>query len=113
MNPNGTIIRHADIGSGHDTLRPVKRVDAANSLRVSSEYTGSRRERSGSESATSPNSPESAGGSGGSSGKLVKPHPRRSPSDIQKAGRSLVDDVVVPTLQGVSHGCLYLSSRVC
>lgn len=104
-NPAGTIMRAADLGSGMDTVRPVKRVDAAGSLRMSADYMGSIK-RAGSSSG--PTSPTSSSGESAlqtpapapaSPGKLVKPHPRRSPSEIAKAGVAMIDDVVVPTLQ--------------
>ncbi|EJD48435.1 Pkinase-domain-containing protein [Auricularia subglabra TFB-10046 SS5] len=94
-NPNGTIMRPADLGTGMDTVRPVKRVDAANSLRLSAEYINSTR-RSGSSGPTSPTASEAGSGS---PGKLIKPHPRRSPSEVAKAGSAMIDEVVLPTLQ--------------
>ncbi len=36
----GTALSAADIGNGIDTIRPVKRVDAAGSLRMSAEFVG-------------------------------------------------------------------------
>jgi len=121
MNPNGAIIRGADVGSGYvhevlificnalvlirydrlDTVRPVKRVDAAGSLRLSSEYTGSLRSRSGS-STSGPATPSPVEPPASPS-KLIKPHPRRTPSELAKAGCTIIDDVVLPTLQNVSY----------
>ena len=44
QNPSGTILREADWGTGMDTVRPVKRVDAAGSLRLATvEHMGSLR----------------------------------------------------------------------
>ncbi|KAI5120669.1 hypothetical protein M0805_006958 [Coniferiporia weirii] len=78
------LLRAADLGNGVDTIRPVKRVDAAGSLRLSAEFVGAARE--GSEGAAQR-------GSGG-----VKGHPRRA-SDNARAGVAMVDEVVVPVLQ--------------
>jgi serine/threonine-protein kinase 24/25/MST4 len=94
--PNGTIVREADLGTGVDTIRPVKKIDTTGSLRLSSEYVGSMRAREGSGSnslTTSPTSPVKD--------KSSSMH-KRAASDAAKAGRSLVDDVVLPALQKVS-----------
>ena len=97
--PNGTIVREADLGTGVDTIRPVKKIDTTGSLRLSSEYVGSIRAREGREgsgsnsSTTSPTSPVKD--------KSSSAH-KRAASDAAKAGRSLVDDVVLPALQKVS-----------
>ena len=94
--PNGTIVREADLGTGVDTIRPVKKIDTTGSLRLSSEYVGSMRAREGSGSnslTTSPTSPVKD--------KSSSMH-KRAASDAAKAGRSLVDEVVLPALQKVS-----------
>lgn len=94
--PNGTIVREADLGTGVDTIRPVKKIDTTGSLRLSSEYVGSMRAREGSGSnslTTSPTSPVKD--------KSSSAH-KRAASEAAKAGRSLVDDVVLPALQKVS-----------
>jgi len=91
--PNGTIVREADLGTGVDTIRPVKKIDTTGSLRLSSEYVGSMRAREGSGSnslTTSPTSPVKD--------KSSSMH-KRAASDAAKAGRSLVDEVVLPALQ--------------
>jgi serine/threonine-protein kinase 24/25/MST4 len=112
---NGTVVREADLGNGcgifinkipllltlqfrMDTLRPVKRLDAAGSLRASQEYVGSNRSReapspipvmipppSGNErSPTSPN-------------KLRR---RSAQASVNaRAGKLIVNEVLVPTLQ--------------
>lgn len=77
----GTIMREADLGNGIDTIRPIKKVDAAGSLRLSSEFVGSMR-REGSTSA--PSSP------------IVQ---KRTVSEIAKAGNSIIDEVVLPIIQ--------------
>lgn len=92
----GTVLREADLGSGVDTIRPVKKVDAVGSLRLSQEYVGSQREASGS-SPSSPVTPKS-------------PH-KRTLSDSMKAGKSIVDDIILPICERVSRGleifCLF------
>ena len=96
----GTVLGAADLGTGVDTIRPVKKVDTIRSLRLSEEYVGSLRSREGSAGGGSigsaPSSPQSAKGSS-----------KRGPSEAQKAGKALVDEVVLPTLQRVSAsgGC--------
>lgn len=96
--PNGTVVREADLGTGVDTIRPVKKIDTTGSLRLSSEYVGSmrvREGRDGSSNGSVPTSPTSP----------VKDKPsahKRAASDAAKVGRSLVDEVVLPTLQRVS-----------
>jgi len=69
-----------------DTVRPVKRVDAAGSLRLSNEFVGSLRARDGNPLLASPTE--------------AKPPPhQRAASEQARAGRSIVDEVVIPTLQ--------------
>jgi serine/threonine-protein kinase 24/25/MST4 len=97
--PNGTVVRVADMGTGVDTIRPVKKIDATGSLRLSSEYVGSMRARDGREGSsagsvpTSPISPM----------KDKSSTHRRTASEAAKAGRSLVDEVVLPTLDKVGR----------
>ena len=94
MAPNGTIVREADIGTGVDTIRPVKKIDTTGSLRLSSEFVGSLRTREGSSAGSAPTSPTSPV-------KNKSAH-KRAASDAARAARSLVDDVVLPALQKVS-----------
>jgi serine/threonine-protein kinase 24/25/MST4 len=89
----GTILSQADIGTGVDTIRPIKKVDAAGSIRVSAEFVG----REGS-LPSSPSSPSK------------EPY-RRSVSEVANAGKSLVDDVILPLLRNVSG--LVLSRTSC
>lgn len=78
-------MREADLGTGVDTIRPVKKVDTVGSLRMSAGYVGSiRREGSGS----TPTSP------------TTTTH-RRAASEASKAGKALIDEVVLPILQNV------------
>jgi len=76
----GTVLREADLGTGVDTIRPVKKVDPVGSLRLSSEFVGSVRKEG---SSPVPGSPTMH---------------KRGTSEIAKAGCSLVDDVVLPIL---------------
>jgi len=80
----GTVLREADLGTGVDTIRPVKKVDGAGSLRLSSEFVGSIR-KDGSISSRSPTV-----------------H-KRAASETARAGRSLVEDVVLPILSQVRY----------
>ncbi|EIW76112.1 STE STE20 YSK protein kinase [Coniophora puteana RWD-64-598 SS2] len=82
----GTIMREADLGTGVDTIRPVKKVDTAGSLRLSAEYVGNQRTRE--EGASSPTSPTPSKGSA-----------KRRISEKEQGGKALVDDVVIPVLQ--------------
>jgi len=82
---SGTVLVEADLGNGVDTIRPVKKVDTVRSLRMSEEYVGTARSREGSTS--NPPSPQA-----------TKSSHRRTASESAKAGKSLVDEVVLPTL---------------
>ena len=84
----GTIMREADLGTGVDTIRPVKKVDTAGSLRLSAEYVGSSRARE--EGASSPTSPTPS---------KDRPSAKRRVSQQERGGKALVDDVVIPVLQ--------------
>lgn len=87
----GTVMREADLGSGVDTIRPVKKVDTLGSLRLSAEYVGTARSRDDppqSPSSTSPTKERSSF--------------KRRASESERAGQSMVDDVVLPVLQNVS-----------
>ncbi|KDR83741.1 hypothetical protein GALMADRAFT_55364 [Galerina marginata CBS 339.88] len=82
---SGTVLRAADLGTGVDTIRPVKKVDPHGSLRLSSEFVGSiRKEGSGS----SPRSPTAH---------------KRAASEVAKAGRALVDEIILPILSNQIH----------
>ena len=83
----GTVINEADLGTGVDTIRPHKKVDAAGSIKLSNEFVGSLRKES----------------STGTS------H-RRMASEGAKAGKSIVEEVVLPVLQRV--GLQYLTFRL-
>jgi serine/threonine-protein kinase 24/25/MST4 len=88
----GTVMREADLGSGVDTIRPVKKVDTIGSLRLSAEYVGTARSRD-----DPPQSPSST-----SSPTKERSSFKRRASESERAGRSMVDDVVLPVLQNVS-----------
>ena len=84
----GTVLREADLGTGVDTIRPVKKVDTVGSLRLSRDFVGSQREGSSGSSPSSPVTPKS-------------PH-TRAPSDSIRAGQSVVDDIILPICERVS-----------
>ena len=85
----GTVLREADLGSGVDTIRPVKKVDTVGSLRLSHEFVGSQRDGGSGSSPSSPVTPKS-------------PH-KRALSDSMKAGQSIVDDIILPICEKVSR----------
>jgi serine/threonine-protein kinase 24/25/MST4 len=87
QSTHGTVMREADVGNGMNTLRPIKKVDAAGSLRLSSEFVGSIRSREGSTSNSAPSSPTIH---------------KRITSEMGKAGASMIDDIVIPTIEKVS-----------
>ena len=87
----GTVMREADLGSGIDTIRPVKKVDTIGSLRLSAEYVGTTRSKD-----DIPQSPSS------SSPNKERSSFKRRASESEQAGRAMVDDVVLPVLQNVS-----------
>jgi len=94
----GTVMREADLGSGVDTIRPVKKVDTIGSLRLSAEYVGTARSRDDppqSPSSTSPTKERSSF--------------KRRASESERAGQAMVDDVVLPVLQNVRQ----LGNPVC
>lgn len=76
----GTVLSEADLGTGTDTIRPVKKVDAAGSLRLSSEFVGSLR-KDGSNNSYSGH--------------------KRAASEGARAGKAMVEEVVLPVLQKV------------
>jgi serine/threonine-protein kinase 24/25/MST4 len=85
-NPNGTIINEADVGNGMDTLRPVKKLDSAGSLRLSSDFVGNNNNNNNNNK--SPSSPTS----------MTHAHARHT-SEYQRAGSAMVSEVIVPTIQ--------------
>lgn len=87
ISGRGTALRPGDLGNGIDTIRPVKRVDAAGSLKLSAEYVGAVR--------------ESAENGVRMNGSVDGKDHRRKASDTARAGRAMIDDVVVPVVQNV------------
>jgi len=79
----GTVLSQADLGTGVDTIRPVKKVDAVNSIRLSEGFVGSVRREA---SMSSPVSP-------------TKETHKRRVSETATAGKSMVDEVILPLLQ--------------
>ena len=109
----GTALRPGDIGNGVDTIRPVKRVDTAGSLKLSAEYVGAVREglEGGTRgSAGSGNSGEGKDGKDGKESKESKENRRRA-SENAKAGRTMMDEVVVPAVQNVRPQFCFLSPQ--
>ena len=95
----GTLMREADLGTGVDTIRPVKKVDAAGSLRLSADFVGSARRERSTSAPTSPTSP-------------ARMSHKRGPTELAKAGMSMIDEVVLPILHDVgvllhemAHSC--------
>ncbi|TFK75909.1 Ste20-like serine/threonine kinase [Pluteus cervinus] len=84
-NGAGTVLREADLGTGVDTIRPVKKVDPVGSLRLSADYVGSLR-KDGS----------------GSVGSSSSGH-RRTASETGRAGKAMIDDIILPILRGTIH----------
>ncbi|KAF8165346.1 STE STE20 YSK protein kinase [Crassisporium funariophilum] len=80
VDGTGTVLRAADLGTGVDTIRPVKKVDPVGSLRLSSEFVGSMRKEG---SISAPSSPTTH---------------RRVSSEAAKAGKSMIDEVILPIL---------------
>ncbi|KAL8281206.1 hypothetical protein RQP46_006240 [Phenoliferia psychrophenolica] len=112
-NINGTVVRAGDVGTGHDTIRPVKRLDSAGSHRASTEFVGSVNQRH-----RAPSSSSSSGGSlrsKSSGGSSLSDHASTAgttpnPSNASNAGgpdlnhdavlgRALVDQVVGPAIE--------------
>jgi serine/threonine-protein kinase 24/25/MST4 len=90
----GTVMREADLGTGVDTIRPVKKVDTVGSLRLSADFVGSARREGSTSVPTSPTSPTSPI-------SPTKTSYKRGPTELAKAGTSIVDEVVLPILQNV------------
>ncbi|KIJ57014.1 hypothetical protein M422DRAFT_40568 [Sphaerobolus stellatus SS14] len=100
---NGTALRPADVGNGMDTVRPIKQLDAAGSLRNSNHFVGSLRSKDGAPifpttTSPTPTSPTSSHRSQPSSKSSQQTHSRAA-SERARAGRAMVDEIVVPTLQ--------------
>lgn len=86
---SGTVLVEADIGTGVDTIRPVKKVDTVRSLRLSADYVGSLRKENSEGGGSVPSSPQSSKSK------------QKTTSDAAKAGRAMVDDVLMPIFQKV------------
>jgi serine/threonine-protein kinase 24/25/MST4 len=90
----GTSLREADLGTGVDTIRPVKKVDKEGSLRLSSDFVGSLRQRPDElDAPASPAAPSPVAASPKSSAS------KRPASETSKAGAAMVDEIVLPLLQ--------------
>lgn len=93
---NGTVVKPADIGSGLDTIRPVKRFDSVGSNRASAELVAQLRKRDSDGSVRSAHSVDPA-----------PSRPKIRTSDTTALiGRALVDDIVCPTIDAIVGCCL-------
>jgi len=110
---NGTVLRAGDVASGMDTIRPVKRLDAGGSARISAEYIGSLRNRTSNGALDAAQS----AAAGAAAGSKINGHKRgksrgsdggntsdASASDMAseeeaRAGETLVRDVVIPVME--------------
>jgi serine/threonine-protein kinase 24/25/MST4 len=90
VHGTGTVMCAADLGTGVDTIRPVKKVDHVGSLRLSAEYVGNMRREGNMSSPPSPSAP------------------KRATSEATRAGSSIIDEVILPILQNVC-AFLYIS----
>ncbi|KAK4685170.1 serine/threonine-protein kinase 24/25/MST4, partial [Tremellales sp. Uapishka_1] len=83
----GTVVREADVGDGFSTVRPVKKVDAVGSQRLSADFMGT-----------------------GSVRKMppLMEHPTkaRALNERGQAGRALVEEVVLPVMEKNALGDL-------
>jgi serine/threonine-protein kinase 24/25/MST4 len=73
-------LNEADLGTGIDTIRPIKKVDAAGSLRLSNDFVGSLRKEP--------------------SDKSYGSHRRRA-SEGARAGKAIIEEIVTPVLKRV------------
>ena len=98
----GTVLVAADLGTGVDTIRPVKKVDTIRSVRLSEEFMGSiRKERA-------PSVDGGPAGAGSPPSSPVSPKSsghKRQTSQIAHAGRAMVNEVLLPTLEKVRVLC--------
>jgi hypothetical protein len=87
---NGTVLRQADVGTGHDTIRPVKRFDSIGSNQASAAVAAVHH--------------------------VAAPKPVKSAEDQQvkteksKIGSALVQDVILPTLERTVRGRALLAA---
>jgi serine/threonine-protein kinase 24/25/MST4 len=79
----GTVLSQADLGTGVDTIRPVKKVDTVGSIRLSEGFVGNARRESGASPPVSP----------------TKESLKRRATESATAGKSMVDEVILPLLQ--------------
>jgi serine/threonine-protein kinase 24/25/MST4 len=102
QDSRGTIIREADLGNGMDTVRPVKHFDAAGSLRKSVAYVGTSRSNGSGHSDGSPSSPTLPFSPSSSvlDLKSSQQQHKRTGSELGTAGRKMVEECVLPTVQG-------------
>ncbi|KAI9634328.1 kinase-like domain-containing protein [Dioszegia hungarica] len=93
----GTILKQGDIGDGYSTVRPVKKLDAAASQRMSTEFIGSGSVR---RMPTIPSAAPSPSGAG-----LDSPMKPRAPLSARgRAGQVLVEEVMLGVLDSTAAG---------
>lgn len=97
---NGTVLKEADVANGLETLRPVRRLDAGGSAKISQQYIGSLR------SGSAPSGLDKAGNVADGSPQRQLRHSRSalaSSSSAAKAhataGENLVRDVILPVME--------------
>ncbi|KAG9126035.1 hypothetical protein FRC07_005154 [Ceratobasidium sp. 392] len=100
---NGAVVREGDVGNGMNTMRPVKRVDAAGSLRLSHEYVGSTRSRGSGDSGEGSNESGLAESIISNNESKTPAKRKKSVSENAKAGKALIEEVAIPVLQRHIH----------
>ncbi|BGO96344.1 hypothetical protein NBRC10512_000570 [Rhodotorula toruloides] len=115
---NGTVLAAGDVGSGLNTVRPIKRLDSATSHRNSTEFirTVSQRQRQHAPSLPSPasSSKESLVSSAAetddvtseitpdtSAASLAPPSENGREEEVKKLGRTVVRDVISPVIDSM------------
>lgn len=93
-NINGTLLRQGDVQDGMHTLRPVKRLDARGSARLSREFVGQGRGQGREQGRGQSRSPQNTMHGETSGGD----------SDDAQAGYDLVEQVILPVLARASRG---------
>lgn len=110
---NGTVLNAADVGAGHDTIRPVKRFDSIGSNRSSAELSSSLSlsRRPSQERARNTLRSSTPNGGGIPTPVFEK---AEAEAELTKAnalgetaliGRALVDDVIMPSLERIVSLC--------
>lgn len=87
VDGTGRVLSPADLGTGVDTIRPVKKTDSVGSLRLSSEFVGNLLKE----------------------GSPISPTQRTS-SEIARAGGLMVDEVILPILSNVRSSQVFVGN---